>query len=215
MYVSVDRQVPADAFLSCWDGASEQTLDAALARPARRCIEAELLDRSAETYEGADLSTDKVLSLVITTRSAYRHSVVKTYVQALGERLALTEDLRIRVYSAVQEALMNAVLHGNLRIDGGLRGSLDGLIAAQAIIETKLESPQIGSSMIRLDADWTSSALAITVRDSGDGYDYSGVRPAAEDGMSGRGLEILQVFSDRVTVLNGGTTVMLEFQLCP
>ncbi|GLH81186.1 hypothetical protein SSBR45G_60950 [Bradyrhizobium sp. SSBR45G] len=211
MCLSVDEQIEADAFVSYWNGVSEQTLEAALARPVHQCVEADLFDGCGGGPDIGRLSADR-LSLVVTTRSAYRHSVVKTFVDALRTRLPLTEDLRIRIYSAAQEALMNAVLHGNLRIDGGLRGSLDGLIAAQSIIESKLDSPEIGGAAIRIDAAWTASEVEVTIRDSGDGYDYSGVRPAAEDGASGRGLEILQVFSDRVTVLNGGTTVRLEFQ---
>ncbi|MGY3454446.1 ATP-binding protein [Bradyrhizobium sp. USDA 4353] len=210
MCVSVDEPVDADALVSCWNGVSEETLTAALASPVRQCIEADLLDRCGDGRDGGPAGGDR-LSLVVTTRSAYRHSIVRTFVEALRTRLPLTEDLRIRIYSAAQEALMNAVLHGNLRIDGELRGSLDGLIAAQEIIESRLDSPEMGGAVIRLDAAWTATCVEITIRDSGDGYDYSGVRPAAEDGASGRGLEILQVFSDAVTVLNGGTTVRLEF----
>jgi anti-sigma regulatory factor (Ser/Thr protein kinase) len=211
MCVSVDDQVETDVSVSSWNGVSEETLQAALAQPVRQCIEADLIGRCSGGSKDEQLSGDG-LSLIVTTRSAYRHSIVKTFVEALRRRLPLTEDLRIRIYSAVQEALMNAVLHGNLRIDGALRGSLDGLVAAQAIIEARLEAPEIGGAMIRLDAAWTASEVEITVGDSGDGYDYSGVRPAAEDSASGRGLEILQAFSDRVTVLNGGTTVRLEFR---
>ncbi|NPV23751.1 ATP-binding protein [Bradyrhizobium aeschynomenes] len=211
MCVSVDEQVEADVLVSSWNGVSEETLAAALAQPVRQCIEAVLFESPSNGAEREQPAGDG-LSLVVTTRSAYRHSIVRTFVEALRSRLPLTDDLKIRIHSAAQEALMNAVLHGNLRIDGALRGGLDGLIAAQAIIEARLDAPDIGGAMIRLDAAWTASDVEITVRDSGDGYDCSDVRPAAEDGASGRGLEILQVFSDRVTVLNGGTTVRLEFR---
>ncbi|WP_244422129.1 ATP-binding protein [Bradyrhizobium sp. ORS 285] len=197
--------------MSFWDGVSEETLQAALASPVRQCLEAGIVDRGNVGRDVEPAAGDH-LGLIVTTRSAYRHSIVKTFVEALRARLPLTDDLRIRIHSAAQEALMNAVLHGNLRIDAELRASLDGLIAAQEIIETRLNSPEIGGAIIRLDAAWTATGIAITIGDSGDGYDYGSVRPAADDGASGRGLEILQVFSDAVTVLNGGTTVRLEFQ---
>src|SRR5205085_10306241 len=61
LYVSVDRQVPADAFLSCWDGASEQTLDAALARPARRCIEAPDAPRQRSEEHTSELQSQSNL----------------------------------------------------------------------------------------------------------------------------------------------------------
>ncbi|MGJ5203254.1 ATP-binding protein [Bradyrhizobium sp. HKCCYLR20261] len=207
MSVSADVEIAGSA---SWDGISEETLTAALARPATLCVQAGL-----PVPGDADVVLDGVaadrLDLLITTRAAYRHSVVRIFVQAIRSRIELSEDLRIRVCSAVQEALMNAVLHGNLQIDGRMRGSLDGLVAAQTVIEDRLNSRDVGCAPIRLTASWTDAALQVTVRDSGRGYDYSNVRPAAEDGASGRGLEILQVFSDAVTVLDRGTAVRLEF----
>jgi anti-sigma regulatory factor (Ser/Thr protein kinase) len=151
----------------------------------------------------------------VTTRSAYRHSIVKAFVNAMENRASLSKDLRVRLYSAVQEALMNAVLHGNLRIDSDLRGNLDGLLAAQDAIESKLNLPEIARSKIRVEAIWNASVLNVMIRDSGRGYDHENADecPASADRASGRGIAILQAFSDRVAVLNGGTTVNLEFQL--
>jgi anti-sigma regulatory factor (Ser/Thr protein kinase) len=200
--------------VTCWDGVSEETLQAALALPATRCVEADL----AEGCGGELTLTEPVLGrlgLVVTTRSAYRHSIVRTFVDAMECRTKLSKDLRVRLYSAAQEALMNAVLHGNLRIDAGLRGSLDGLAAAQDAIESGLNVPEIARSMIRIEAAWNASVLHVSIRDSGAGYDHGspeGWCPPPDDNASGRGLAILQAFSDRVAVLNGGTTVKLEFR---
>jgi anti-sigma regulatory factor (Ser/Thr protein kinase) len=113
----------------------------------------------------------------------------------------------------VQEALMNAVLHGNLRIDPHLRDNLQGLLEAQEAIESKLNAPEVARSMIRMEAIWNASSLNVVIQDSGDGYDETVTHEGTEDGASGRGLAILQAFSDKVAVLNGGTTVKLEFRL--
>src|ERR1700759_3583482 len=129
-----------------WDGASEESLEAALAPPAMQCVEAGLVD----DCRGADIVLTQPalgrLGLTVTTRSAYCHSIVKVFVNAMEQRTPLSKDLRVRLYSAVQEALMNAVLHGNLGIDSGMRGSLDGLIAAQDVIESKLGLPEIAGA---------------------------------------------------------------------
>jgi hypothetical protein len=200
--------------VTCWDGISEETLQMALAPPATQCVEADLIDDCGDDVVLSQPAPGR-LSLIVTTRSAYRHSIVKAFVNAMENRASLSKDLRVRLYSAVQEALMNAVLHGNLRIDSDLRGNLDGLLAAQDAIESKLNLPEIARSKIRVEAIWNASVLNVMIRDSGRGYDHenAGEFPASADHASGRGIAILQAFSDRVAVLNGGTTVNLEFQL--
>ena len=200
---------------TCWDGMSEETLDAALSPPAAGCIEADLIGHCPED---AFFMHDAPghLALVVTTRSAYRFSIVRAFLGAMASRTSLSEDLRIRIYSAVQEALMNAIFHGNLKIDPHLRDSLDGLLAAQEAIELKLALPEVARAMIRMEATWDASTVQVAVRDSGEGYDaaHSCVRNAHGmcDGASGRGLDILEAFSDRVEVSNGGTIIKLEFQ---
>jgi len=208
-------QITAHEVKSCvtsWDGASEQSLEAALAPPATQCVEADLLDERNDDVVFSQPAPGH-LSLVVSTRSAYRHSIVKAFIAAMQNRTSLSEDLRIRIYSAVQEALMNAVLHGNLKIDPNLRDSLDGLLAAHEAIEAKLNTPEVGRARIRMEAIWNASTLHVVIRDSGDGYDGAEERRDTGDAASGRGLAILQAFSDRVAILNGGTTVKLEFQL--
>jgi hypothetical protein len=200
--------------VTCWDGISEETLQMALAPPATQCVEADLIDDCGDDVVLSQPAPGR-LSLIVTTRSAYRHSIVKAFVNAMENRASLSKDLRVRLYSAVQEALMNAVLHGNLRINSDLRGNLDGLLAAQDAIESKLNLPEIARSKIRVEAIWNASVLNVMIRDSGRGYDHENADecPASADRASGRGIAILQAFSDRVAVLNGGTTVNLEFQL--
>ncbi|MGJ4951994.1 ATP-binding protein [Bradyrhizobium sp. HKCCYLS20291] len=205
-------QVPESApRVTCWDGASEATLEAALEPPAVQCVEVGLagscdgdLDRAAEPGH---------LSLVVTTRSAYKHCIVKVFIHAMEHRTALSEDLRVRVYSAVQEALMNAVLHGNLQINPESRGSFDGLLAAHEAIESKLTSSDVAQAPIRMDALWDQAQLRVLVHDSGAGYEPEAVECRAGEDSMGRGLAILQAFSDNVAILDGGTTVELEFRL--
>jgi anti-sigma regulatory factor (Ser/Thr protein kinase) len=209
------QRVAALPGFTCWDGLSEETLDAALSPPAAGCIEVDLID---ECDKHAVFTQDAPghLALVVTTRSAYRHLIVRAFVGAVARRTPLSEDLRVRIYSAAQEALMNAIFHGNLKIDPHLRDSLDGLLAAQKAIEIKLTSPQVARAMIRLEAIWDASTVHVVIRDSGEGYDASG--PCTRDGRnmcngaSGRGLDILEAFSDGVEVSNGGTTIKLEFR---
>lgn len=198
--------------VTSWDGASEETLRRALAMPATQCVEADLLSGQQPGLVSLDHESGH-LSLVVSTRSAYRNAIVKLFINAIEERAALSEDLRIRIYSAVQEAVMNAVLHGNLRLEPKLRNSLEGLMAADQQIEAKLLLPEVAQKAVRVEAVWNSSLLQISVHDSGNGYAAASASSEAFKGVCGRGLAILRAFCDGVAVLDGGTTVELEFNL--
>ena len=201
---------------SCWDGVSESSLAQALSAPVTECMEAALIDGNQYSRLSFRARSDGCLRLALTTRSAYRHQVVKVFVGALADRVALSRDLRERIHTAVQEAMINSVLHGNLAIGSGLRDSLEGLTTSHQAIETLLASPQIARSMIRVEAIWNSSMLYILVRDSGAGFERdelrsSRARPKAN--RSGRGLAILDAFCDRMALLNGGATIKMGFRL--
>jgi anti-sigma regulatory factor (Ser/Thr protein kinase) len=201
--------------VTAWHGFSEESLMAALSPPAIRCVEAGLIDRCDDDVLFAQHASGH-LSLVVTTRSAYRHAIARTFIAAMASRTEFSEDLRERLYGAVQEALMNAILHGNLEVDPHLRDSLEGLLSAQQAIETRLALPQVSCAMIRLKAVWNASTLHVVIRDSGKGYDAAELperkEGQSEESASGRGLDILKTFSDGVEVSNGGTTVKLEFR---
>ncbi len=201
---------------TCWDGASEASLAQALSLPATECMEAALIDGHQYSHLSFRARSDGCLRLAVTTRSAYRHQVVKAFVGAMAVRVDLSCELRERIHTAVQEAMINSVLHGNLAIGSGLRDSLEGLTTAHQAIETLLLSPQIARSMIRVEAIWNSSIVYILVRDSGAGFKRDQL-PSSDERRkadhSGRGLAILDAFCDRMALLNGGATIKMGFRL--
>jgi anti-sigma regulatory factor (Ser/Thr protein kinase) len=202
--------------VACWDGVSERSLAFALIPPATDCVEADLADRRGG--RAACKASCRRLGLTVTTRSAYRHPVARAFVEAIATRLNFPRDLRERVETAVQESVMNAMLHGNLELGSGLRDSLEGLATSHELIEALLELPQVGCSTIRLDAIWNPTTLHVMIRDSGAGFKRTESRspgPAQAEGDrgGGRGLAILEMFCDRVVLLCGGTTIKLGFRL--
>jgi anti-sigma regulatory factor (Ser/Thr protein kinase) len=203
---------------TCWDGVSESSLARALSLPVTECMEVALIDGNQYSRLLFRPRTRGCLRLALTTRSAYRHPVVKVFVRAMATRIDLSRDLRERIHTAVQEAVMNSVLHGNLAINSEFRDSLEGLDNSHQAIEMLLTSPQIARSMIRVEAIWNSTMLYVLVRDSGAGFKRSELPSpsawwkAGHHG-SGRGLAILEAFCDRIALLNGGATIKLGFRL--
>jgi anti-sigma regulatory factor (Ser/Thr protein kinase) len=215
-----DQKIAAGAVpaVTCWDGLSESSLARALSLPVTECMEVALIDGNQYSQLSFRARIDGCLRLAVTTRSAYRHQVVKVYVAALAARIDFSRDLRERIHTAVQEAMINSVLHGNLAISSELRDSLEGLTTSHQTIERLPTSPQIARSMIRVEAIWNSTMLYVLVRDSGAGFERSELpspsvwRKAGHHG-SGRGLGILEAFCDRIALLNGGATIKLGFRL--
>lgn len=201
-----------DVVLTRWDGRSEETLSQALAPPATDCIEIELGEAPRETAsEGG-----RHLTLTISTRSAYRVPVVKVFIKAMTTRTALPEELVERIHMAAQEALMNAVLHGNLKIDASLRGSLENLMAMHERIEASLGSAATARAAIAVEAVWNAREIHVLIRDSGEGFKRSDEEaPAVElagDRAHGRGLAILDTVCDRFELTEGGRTARLSFK---
>jgi anti-sigma regulatory factor (Ser/Thr protein kinase) len=202
--------------MASWDGASEGSLAQALRPPVTECVEEVLMGRYR--WRSPRGSSRRHLSLIATTRSSYRNGIAKAFVDAIGARIPISLDLHQRVHSALQEALMNAMIHGNLGLDSALRDTMRELAAWHEIIETRLAVEAIALSAIRISAAWTKTVLKIMVRDSGAGFKRSDL-PSPEQWQaaghygSGRGFAILGAFCDRVAIVQGGTTIQLGFRL--
>lgn len=203
---------PTQACVSSWDGASDESLKIALAQTTSQCVETGLA-MDVPHDAGVPQSGTGHIGLRVSTRSAYRRAIVKIFLAAVESRIMLSEDLHIRIHSAVQESLMNAVLHGNLRLGSHLRNSLEGLAVAEEAIEAKLGIPEIAQAPISIVAAWDALTLRVVIRDSGEGYTAAAESSDVIKGACGRGLAILHAFCDGVAVLEGGTTVELEFTL--
>jgi anti-sigma regulatory factor (Ser/Thr protein kinase) len=201
------------ARLSYWDGSSPNSLSLALLPPVMQCVELGL-DGWLKTPRRRGAGQ---LSLLVSTRSAYRHPIGRRFVEAVEKRVAIDADLHDRIDIAVQEAVMNGVLHGNLQIDGGARDSLEGLDDVHASIERKLEQVDTARRMIQLDARWNAKAIQVVVRDNGAGYQRDRLPEPAERDASrprgcGRGLSILDGVCDRIALIEGGTAIKMGFR---
>lgn len=127
------------------------------------------------------------------------HAVLPTSSKSIGEcqsRLAeLLEDLefpdrdRFSVRLAVEEALVNALKHGNCRDE---------------------------SRAIEVTCQANGDLIRVEIRDEGAGFDPQGVKSSCEDAHllnpNGRGIALMRQFMDRVEFNGAGNRVVLEKQ---
>lgn len=199
---------------SCWDGESDSTLRQALQPPVVNCVERGLGGGDRATAGPETLVEE--LALTVKTLSAYRIPIVKVFVEAMAGRTELRPELIERVHTAVQEALMNAVLHGNLKIDSSLRGTLQDLIQMHEAIEVRLAAPEISCAPVHVEARWNERVIHVLVRDAGEGY-AGAPSPKCGDSRltgeksSGRGLAILDTMCDEFSVIEDGRAAKMSF----
>lgn len=122
---------------------------------------------------------------------------VRQHITRLG---LFDETDRIRIGVALEEALLNALYHGNLELGNDLRESDASAYYAQAD-QRRREEP-FSSRTTQFEATLSGDEAVFVVRDGGAGFDPSLV-PDPTDGANlerlvGRGLLLIRTFMDDV-----------------
>ena len=132
--------------------------------------------------------------------SAIRPWIV--YMQGQLRQMQICDDTDIvRISTALQESLVNAIEHGNLEMDSSLRELKDSTyadLAKHRAAQTPYKDRRVNvlARLSREQAEWI-------IRDDGPGYD-PGMLPDPRDAtnlqkVSGRGLLLIRTFMDEVT----------------
>jgi CheY-like chemotaxis protein len=129
------------------------------------------------------------------------------YFQEQLTRLHLCDQgSRVRVGVALEEALLNALYHGNLEVSSELRQEGDD--AFYRLAEERRHIPPYRERRIHLRALLSRAEAVFIVRDEGPGFDPSTLPdptdPANLGRTSGRGLLLIQTFMDEVGYSQSG-----------
>jgi CheY-like chemotaxis protein len=121
------------------------------------------------------------------------------------------ENGRIRIGVALEEALCNALYHGNLEVSSELRQSGDQPYRA-LIDRRRMESPY-QERVVHVQARMTREEAVFTIRDEGPGFDPSTLPdptdPANLERASGRGLLLIRTFMDDVSYNSQGNAITM------
>jgi anti-sigma regulatory factor (Ser/Thr protein kinase) len=123
----------------------------------------------------------------------------------------LTEHEQLRAAVALEEALVNAVIHGNLDVPSCLRDLDDG--SYERLIDARLQKAPYRSRLVEIVVRYTASEVFFIIRDEGVGFDVSSVPDPTDDTLSirthGRGLLLMRTFADKVIYNSSGNQVTL------
>ena len=131
--------------------------------------------------------------------------------EALTNLGLLAEAERTRVGVALEEALVNAVEHGNLGVDSALRAQ--DRSAYLELVAERRDSEPYKDRKIHFEVRLSQTEARFTVRDEGEGFDPASL-PDPRDPenllkVSGRGVLIMRTFMDEVRFNEDGNEVVL------
>jgi len=123
---------------------------------------------------------------------------------------------RQQLYTVFSELFSNALEHGVLGLDSGLKESAGGFTQYYREREAKLGKLEEGTIRIKIEhsPEDDGGVLRIRFEDSGTGFNYQKSRVSLEDnqGHSGRGVHLLQSLCDKVTYDGNGNIVEVVYR---
>lgn len=138
-------------------------------------------------------------------------------VQQMVEGLEFSDFTgRLRIGIALREALLNAILHGNLELPPDevqrIREATE-LEKQMSLIEPRRQQAPYKDRRVYVQALLTREEIRFLVRDEGPGFDPESLpKPTdlgALDGDRGRGLALMRTFMDEVKFNEKGNEVLL------
>ncbi len=186
-------------------------------------LTAEILDSSAFVIEPID--DDQTYALLfhrhvrskivvsVSTKTAFRCALSQAVASALAQRLAPRQVALSDVEVATQEAIGNAVLHGNLRLSTLSSSNHEALEARIREIEDRLQNPIMAHRRVTVACDWDEAALSVEICDEGEG-----IPDLLEAGVAvagGRGLSMMRRLAAAVVFDNERKCVRMTFPISP
>lgn len=118
---------------------------------------------------------------------------------------------RTRVGIALEEALVNAMHHGNLEVSSSLRDEDDE--AYGKLISQRRQLTPYADRRVHVRAMLNPDRALFVIRDSGPGFDHRSLPdptdPANLDKLSGRGVLLMRTFMDEVVYNDVGNEVTM------
>ncbi|HHK41732.1 MAG TPA: response regulator, partial [Planctomycetaceae bacterium] len=212
---------------------SEETAAEALSRGAVSYVpKSELSEKLAETVEQvlalerADSHYDRLIGCLTEAHYAFEldndPALIPPLVDLLQQMLmgmrCCDTTTRMHTGVALEEALLNAMLHGNLELSSAdarqVRSRLRQGTTYEPVDERR-QTPPFDARRVRVRAEIDRELATFVISDDGPGFDVSQVpldRPSALDSSSGRGLVLMRSFMDQVEFNDQGNVVTLTLR---
>ena len=187
----------------------------------KRQLNAELLDTVHQVYSAAREDRGRIRLMRRMTEQQVQfivendHELIASLVQYLKDGAAgmgvCDDGERVRTGVALQEALTNACLHGNLEVDSALR-EVDHRQYYE-LAKQRMTMTPYSQRRIHVTARYSLDAAEFCIRDEGPGFNRATLPdptdPTNIERPCGRGLLLMQTFMDEVKYNAAGNEVTM------
>jgi anti-sigma regulatory factor (Ser/Thr protein kinase) len=218
-----DRSVPEILTRFEIRNGGDGLLQRVLAPPNHGVMSIEATEAAPELMEIARRAAEQGgFVVLLTAANAWRLDLANTLVEAAVRRWPNLNMRRDSLRLALHEALVNALLHGCLRVPPHLRDTPEGWLRHSQQIEVALTDPERGSLPVLVTLVAESDAWVAQIADQGSGFaapEEVETGAPASAGLQvptrGRGLAIMRAACDRVVWRDGGRRVELTMTYPP
>ncbi|MEM9827777.1 MAG: response regulator [Planctomycetota bacterium] len=138
--------------------------------------------------------------------------VISRFEMALLELDLFDDGERMQIAMALDEALLNAIVHGNLEVPSELREVDDG-VAYHDMIDQRRKQAPYKDRRVTISLDANRDQAVFVVRDMGPGYDPECLTDATDEehieGFGGRGMLMIDAFMDEVRLNDCGNEIVM------
>ncbi|TWU45384.1 Chemotaxis protein CheY [Novipirellula aureliae] len=134
----------------------------------------------------------------------------------LSELIPFDQSQHMQIAMSLDEAIVNAIVHGNLEINSEIRQLDDGQVYFETIDKRRKTPPYCDRRVLfRIEAN--RQRVTFTIRDEGPGFCVDGVAdatdPANLEKAGGRGLLLMNAFMDELQYNDCGNQLVMTKRL--
>ena len=179
------------------------------ARPFAAWIEVAALS-DAELVQAVERTRHTDLFACVTTGTANHLHLAGRVVGCITERHPMPDAQRDDMELALHEAISNAVVHGNLQVEGMKGLSVAALERFSHDLAQRMADPSFANRRVEVSVWLEDVTVVVEVADEGTGF----ARPEhIEYGASGRGLDLIAAIAEELQLLDGGRRIRMRFPL--
>ncbi|RUO65045.1 Histidine kinase-like ATPase domain-containing protein [Pseudidiomarina planktonica] len=142
-----------------------------------------------------------------------KHAEPVTILMSSLSQLPALKSQRGTIFMLLSEAYNNALEHGLLGLDSGLKDDPQGFETYYQQRTSRLDDLTDGQITIKLKFDPTERLVQVKVSDSGAGVSTLSQKDMQEERPHGRGLALLSGLTENLEWLDNGRTVQFDFRL--
>lgn len=140
--------------------------------------------------------------------------VVSSIQQQLRRLMICDDTVLTQVGVAIDEAMANAMIHGNLEVQSSMREEgADGPMRYAEEIRKRREQSPYAERRVRVTAKIGFDRAEVCIADDGPGFDHAAAPDPTDatqlDKASGRGVYLMRNFMDEVTFNDAGNEVTM------